>query len=252
MAHSTLDKLRILSWNLWFDDQLQIERLLSILSYIEPLQPDVIGFQEMTSISDAFFADQNIDFSRIYHRIRAELPDWQWYWEGLYSRLPIGESSGRFSYRHSEMGRGITILHVPEYDLVVGCTHLESENEHALRRDQLSRAILHLEDFETRNIILVGDTNARKDERLNDLLPRHWRDAWEFLKPDDPGYTVNSKVNPMGYGKRQARLDRCFYYCKDFQPTQIKLVGTEPEKTESGQKFLPSDHFGLLIDFVAQ
>ncbi len=244
------DKLRLLTWNLWFDDYLQIERLLSVLSYIEPLAPDIVAFQEMTDISDRFFADRSIPFSRSYHRVPAALPYWQWYWEGLYSRFPIGDTSERRAYRHSDMGRGVTLHHYPDGDLVVGCTHLESENEYALRRDQFSEAIEHLESYGASNMILLGDTNLRAGEQLNDLLPRGWRDAWEQLKGDDPGYTVNSDVNPMGYGNRKERLDRVYYCCRDFEPIDIKRVGTGPEKTETGRLFLPSDHFGLLVDVL--
>lgn len=245
-----LDNLRLLSWNLWFDDYLQIERLLSVLSYVEPLAPDIIAFQEMTSISDHFFADPSIPFSRVYNQVKVQLPYWQWYWEGLYSRLTIGEHSGRREYHYSDMGRGLTILHVPDQNLVVGCTHLESENEHPLRRKQFVQAIEHLESFEAGNKILVGDTNVREKEILDDLLPNTWHDAWRVLKPHDPGYTVNSDVNPMGHGNRKARLDRLFYCCADYQLKDIKLIGTGPEKTETGRLFLPSDHFGLLVDFV--
>lgn len=243
------NKLRLLTWNLWFDDYLQIERLLSVLSYVEPLAPDIVAFQEMTDISDRFFADRSIPFSRSYYRVSATLPQWQWYWEALYSQFPIGDTSERRAYRHSDMGRGVTLLHNRDLDLVVGCTHLESENEYALRRDQFSEAIEHLESFKASNTILVGDTNLRTGEKLDDLLPRGWSDAWGTLKPDDPGYTVNSDINPMGHGNRKHRLDRVYYCCQNFEPSDIKLLGTTPEKTETGRLFCPSDHFGLLIDF---
>ncbi len=244
------EKLRLLSWNLWFDDYLIIERLLSVLSYIEPLAPDIIALQEMTDISERFFADRSIPFSRFYHQVPAELPHWQWYWESLYTRWPVGERSERRAFRASEMGRGLTLLHIAELDLVVGCTHLESEHEYALRRDQFSQAITQIESFGVANMILVGDTNLRSGEKLNDLLPPGWCDAWELLKGDDPGYTVNSDVNPMGYGNRKERLDRLYYKCRDFEVYDIKLIGTGPEKTETGRLFLPSDHFGLLVDLL--
>lgn len=191
---NTTAPFRLLTWNLWFDDYLQIERLLSILSYVEPLSPDVVAFQEMTEISNRFFADRSIPFSRMYNPVPVKLPKKQWYWERLYSRLPIGDLSKRHEYRESNMGRGVTLLHNQELDLVVGCTHLESEHERELRRDQFSQAIEFLESFGTRNKILVGDTNMRDGENVNDLMPQDWRDAWETLKPDDPGYTVNSEI----------------------------------------------------------
>ena len=244
------DKIRLLTWNLWFDDRLQIERLLAVLSYIEPLQPDIIAFQELTTISTAFFDDRNITFSREYKKVRAEIPLWQWYWEGLYTRLRIGELSARVPFKESDMGRGLTILHLSELDMVIGCTHLESENEHSLRRQQFSKAIDYLDSAPAKNKILLGDTNIRDGEKLNDLLPRHWHDAWLVLKPDDPGYTVDSTKNPMGYGQRQGRLDRVYYSCTEYEPSHIQLVGVDPIKTETGHTFLPSDHFGLLVDFT--
>ena len=241
------EPLRLCTWNLWFEDYLQIERLLAVLSYVEPLNPHILAFQELTAIADAFFSDANLPFSRIYQNVPFTLDDWQWYWEGIYSRLPFSDRSTRFAYEDSGMGRGLTVLHVPDLNLVVGCTHLESENEHALRRRQFARALELLESFGAPNKILMGDMNTRRGQQLNDLLPGGWLDAWETLQPDEPGFTRHPQRNVLAAGGEPQRLDRIYYCCRDFQPTSIRLVGEEALSV-NGETFTPSDHFGVMLD----
>ena len=242
---------RLLTWNLWFDEQLQVERLHSVLSYIVHLQPDIIAFQELTFVSENFFDNKTLPFNDIYHKVPKNIVDKSWYWEGIYTRFEFNSRFTRIPFQNSKMGRGLTIVHFPELDLVVGSTHLESEDKHETRRLQFSEALDHFSYFQTGNKIIAGDTNVREEEDVNDLLPENWADAWEELMPNDPGYTVDSGKNPMGPGDRRQRLDRVFYCCRDFKPQRIRLVGTDPVKKEN-ETFFPSDHFGLLVDFLHQ
>ena len=242
------DNLRLLTWNLWFNEYLQIERLLAVLSYVDLLNPHIIAFQELTPIAESLFSDPKLPFSRSYKTVPLSLQDWQWYWEGIYSRVPFSDNSKRHSFVDSEMGRGISVLHVPAYDLVVGSVHLESENEHPTRRLQFSESIEHLDSCQEANKILMGDMNTRQGDELSDLLSPGWIDVWEMNYPDNPGHTRDPNLNVMLTKNKGNRLDRIFCNCPAFKPPTIRLVGLKEQTTENGQVFMPSDHFGLLLD----
>ena len=249
MQHKKNDNvLRLLTWNLWFQDYLQIERLLALLSYVEPLNPHIIALQELTPVADVFFDDINLPFSETFKSVPFTVPDQQWYWEGVYTRLPFSSQSGRVVYAESEMGRGLTLLHVPSHDLVVGCTHLESENEHPVRRRQFAEAIKNLDSFNAANKILMGDMNTRKGNKLDDLLPSGWIDVWPTLYPEEPGYTRDPARNVFTSKGKAQRLDRIYCKCRDFQPIAMQIIGDEILTTEYGERFMPSDHFGVLLE----
>ncbi len=240
--------LRLLTWNLWFDEYMQIERLLAVLSYIEPLNPHVLALQEVTLVTQHALATPNFPFSQAYREVPGSIPPRQWYWESIYSRLPIGPLSTRIAFAKTDMGRGLTVLHVPEYDLVVGCTHLESENEHKLRRQQLQQSIQIIEEFDAKNMFLLGDLNTRGFQHIDDLFPEGWQDAGTVLNPKDPGYTVDYQKNKMIITAKQHRLDRICYKSKQWEPKSIRLIGKHVLKTENDEQFLPSDHFGLFLE----
>ena len=244
---SDFSHLRLMSWNLWFDDYYLVERMMMVLSYIEPLQPHIIAFQELTTVSELLLEDSESPLYGNFFKVKSKLPDWQWYWEGIYSRLPIGQKSIRYPYSISEMGRGITILHVPKFSLTVGCTHLESENEHETRRRQIMEAIEWINSFNSRNKIILGDTNIRDHQPIDDLLPSDWCDVWLKLNPYQTGYTVDSIRNPMCIGNRLDRLDRIYCSCRDYHPRAIYLIGDQ-EIGEGETAVMPSDHFGLVLD----
>lgn len=250
MNPPSLESLRLLTWNLWFDEYMQIERLLAVLSYVEPLRPHVVAFQEMTLTTQHVLQLPKIPFSQYYREIPAEVPPKQWYWEALYSRIPAAYESSRLAYSSSEMGRGLTVLLYPDYDLLIGCTHLESEHEHPSRRRQLAEALQHLESFGVENMFLLGDMNTRSSQHLDDLLPETWHDAWLTLRPNDPGYTVDSTRNLMIPRRARHRLDRIFFKSKRWQPKTIRLVGEHVLTSETQDRFFPSDHFGLFLECV--
>lgn len=240
--------IRILTWNLWFNEFLQIERLLSVLSYVEQLNPHIVGFQELTSVAESLFEDPKLPFSRDYQAVPGVLEEWQWYWEGIYSRLPFSNDSKRYAFMDSEMGRGLTVVHISSHDLVVGCVHLESENEHPLRRLQFKEAVDFLDSCDEENKILMGDMNTRTGDTLNDLLPSGWFDVWESNYPDKPGYTRDPELNVMLSRGDPSRLDRFYCKCPGFKQPAIRLIGLNRQTTEFGEPFMPSDHFGLLLD----
>ncbi|KAG2300952.1 hypothetical protein Bca52824_037424 [Brassica carinata] len=117
------------------------------------------------------------------------------------------------------------------------------------------------------NVVFGGDINW--DDKLDGKfpLPEKWVDVWEALKPGDPGFTYDTKANPMLSGNRalQKRLDRFFCRLDDYKVGGVEMVGKEAipglssyvkEKRVRGDvkklelPVLPSDHFGLLLTLL--
>jgi tyrosyl-DNA phosphodiesterase 2 len=143
-------------------------------------------------------------------------------------------------------------------------THLESylsaaQTSSAERVAQMRAALKTLSAAGT-NVVLAGDTNwdDATDGNLDALLPPGWADAWRRLRPGEPGYTYDAVANAMLMGRLQKRLDRVLFCTRDYEPAEVRMVGTAPlrgvtyEKAfrNGGSKRLPvcpSDHFGLLL-----
>ncbi len=83
-------------------------------------------------------------------------------------------------------------------------------------------------------------------------------DAWEALRPGEPGYTYDGKQNAMlgPYNRLRKRLDRMLLRAPDWRLSSIELVGTQAipglaheKRYKRGARqlpVLPSDHFGLF------
>lgn len=245
------ETLRIMTWNVWFSELARDQRMQELLTYIEELQPDVVGLQELTRYGMDVLGGPNSILSQAYQPTPSDASEIQGYWERIYTKLPIGPRSIRTEYEWTHMGRGLSVLHSPDLDLVVGATHLESMDSAETRQAQASEAFERLDSFGTRNVVFMGDMNLYDEETL-EPLPTGWVDAWDCLYPHDPGYTRDNKVNAMiGYPTQQ-RIDRIFVRSQDYKLQEMELLGLAPLdpkqydlKTE--EPIHPSDHFGLFL-----
>jgi len=85
-------------------------------------------------------------------------------------------------------------------------------------------------------------------------------DVWPALYPNDKGYTYDSSVNLMLHrpAHDKTRIDRVILKSipgktkKQWNPTHIKLIGTQPFMQDSKKEapVLPSDHFGLVTEIA--
>ncbi len=250
------NELRLMTWNVWFNERAQKIRMQSILDTIESYEPEIIGLQELTKEGIKSLEDPEQILSE-YHKIESDVSLLQGYWEGLYTRLEPGPSSGRTEYEWTHMGRGLTVLHYPALDLVVGTTHLESMDRAKFRQAQAKEAFERLDSIGTRNAALMGDMNLYHEESL-EPLPPGWMDSWDVLHPHEKGWTRDSQRNKMLENPTQERLDRIFIRTKDYQLSKIHLLGTSPctlppedtadiITTTNERPIFPSDHFGLLL-----
>ncbi|KAI7746792.1 hypothetical protein M8C21_007699 [Ambrosia artemisiifolia] len=268
-----LKKLKILSYNVWFAEDIELRiRMRAIGDIIQLHNPDVICLQEVTPNIYAIL--QRYNWWKSYEcSLSFDKANARPYFCMQLSKLPVKSFSFKqFSY--SAMGRELCIAEVlaqGDTPLVVATSHLESPCPGPPKWDQMyskervkqaHEAVAFLK--QNPNVIFCGDMNW--DDKLDGEfpLPDGWIDAWTELNPKEIGWTYDTKSNPMLSANRklQKRLDRFLISLHDFNVECIEMVGTEaiPEVTYMKQKkggkelelpVLPSDHFGLLLTLAS-
>jgi tyrosyl-DNA phosphodiesterase 2 len=162
------------------------------------------------------------------------------------ARVPIAEM--RMLRLPTEMGRRLLVARLA-CGLDVATVHLESMRESDAQRAEQLRIIQPVLARESEDVVFLGDMNFEPDAPLeNAELDPSFVDAWPLLRPDDPGYSVDSERNPMRrrvLGKEtKKRIDRVFARTRRWRPEAIELLGTAPI---DGADTFVSDHFGLEI-----
>lgn len=267
-------ELKIATWNLWWRYGDWQQRRTRIQQTLEELQADVIGLQEVwhndsenlaTSIADALgyhlafvpspapgkwqrkINDTSVGIGN------AVLSRWP-ITKSVIARLPAGDApdEGRVAL--------LATIATPEGALPFATTHLNSAwGQSAIRTEQLRAALRLIADHGPAPFppVLCGDFNAapnfdeiravsgRRVPLVDDVV---MLDAWEFLRPLEPGWTWDRR-NPHvdAIHEPNARIDYLFVGPSDAsgrgRPTDIGLFGDQPV-----DGVWPSDHFGLWAD----
>ncbi|CAL1397594.1 unnamed protein product [Linum trigynum] len=269
--------LKILSYNVWFREDLELRRRMKAIGDLIQLHsPDIICLQEVTP--EIFEIFQRSTWWKTYRcNLSSETPSSSAYFCMQLSKLPVKSFSIR-PFWNSIMGRELCIAELQiggNKPLVVATSHLESPCPGPPKWDQMfskervvqaNEAVNFLK--ENRNVIFAGDMNW--DDKLDGQfpLPSGWIDAWAELKAGDNGWTYDTKSNQMLTGNRtlQKRLDRVLCCLRDFSVSSIEMVGKEAipglsyikeKKVRQEVKKLelpvfPSDHYGLLLTLSAK
>ncbi|KAJ6935082.1 Glycoside hydrolase [Populus alba x Populus x berolinensis] len=269
---AVLGSFKILSYNVWFREDLEMHRRMKALGELIQLHsPDVICLQEV--IPDIYDIFQRSSWWKAYQcSVSSEIASSRGYFCMQLSKLPVKSFSAK-PFMNSIMGRELCIaeLEVPgKKSLVVATSHLESpcpappkwdQMFSKERVDQAKEAINLLK--KNSNVIFCGDMNW--DDKLDGQFPfpDGWVDAWVELKPGDNGWTYDTKSNQMLSGNRalQKRLDRFICSLCDFKISKIDMIGKDAipglsymkeKKVRKEVKMLelpvlPSDHYGLLL-----
>lgn len=263
--------VRLISFNVWFEDVAMAERFRAIGDIVAREEPDVVALQEVTPASLQMLL-RHPRLSRYQSSVSvvdANAGRYGPYFVAMLLRLGDGESrgfaplcTGRMKFPSSVMGRDLhSFTH--ESGITFGTTHLESPTPPDFRvperRKQAGIAFKAL-DMLNRSVVLAGDLNW--GERDGDLpMPVGWSDAWTELRPREAGFTYDGRKNGMLANSLQGRLDRVVSRLRDgWRYAEVRLIGTEPLAGLTYQRtfrngfsktlaVLPSDHFGLLVDF---
>ncbi|KAL3521970.1 hypothetical protein ACH5RR_014804 [Cinchona calisaya] len=269
--------VKILSYNVWFQEDVEMHRRMEALSDLIQLHsPDIICFQEVTpNIYEVF---QQFSWWKLYHcSVSNEEAFTRAYFCMQLCKLSV-KSYNCKPFANSIMGRELCFAEVDvqaKKTLFVATSHLESPCPAPPKWDQMyskerinqaKEAIKLLE--KNPNVIFCGDMNW--DDKLDGPfpLPDGWVDAWVQLRPSENGWTYDTKSNKMLSGNRtlQKRLDRFVCNLRDFKISEIEMIGMDEipglsyckeKKVKKEVKklmlpVLPSDHFGLLLTICPQ
>ncbi|KAJ8550201.1 hypothetical protein K7X08_033908 [Anisodus acutangulus] len=264
--------LKILTYNVWFADIEMPKRMKALGGLIAMHSPDVICFQEVTpEIYDIF---QHTSWWKMYSCSVSNVMElMRGYFCMQLSKLAVKSYSCK-PFSNSAMGRELCIAEIEvqkDMTLVVATSHLESpcpgppkwDQMYSKERVEQAKEAVELLDRK-RNVIFCGDMNW--DDKLDGQfpLPDGWIDAWGKMKPEEIGWTYDTKSNKMLSANRtlQKRLDRFVCKLQDFCASDIKMIGKDAipnltyikeKKVKSEVKrltlpVLPSDHYGLLLE----
>lgn len=157
-------KLRILTFNLFFDEVARSVRMKAIGRLVEHFRPAVIGFQEVTR--DALRILKTQQWAKFYDCSVDTAPPFQEaYFVALFSALPV-KSLETHPFANTGMGRELVIMQVepiPGKTLFVGTSHLESLPQFAAPRvSQLKESLTLLRDrANNAEVAKVGDKRQR-------------------------------------------------------------------------------------------
>ncbi|MCI27335.1 tyrosyl-DNA phosphodiesterase 2-like, partial [Trifolium medium] len=137
------------------------------------------------------------------------------------------------------MGRELCIAELEDVSgksLVVATSHLESpcpgpptwdQMFSKERVEQANEALSLLKRYP--NVVFGGDMNW--DDKKDGQYPLldGWVDAWSELRPNETGWTYDTKSNQMLTGNRklQCRLDRFVCHLRDLKISSIDMIGMD-------------------------
>eukprot|EP00746_Dinoflagellata_sp_MGD_P006723 gnl/MRDRNA2_/MRDRNA2_113232_c0_seq1.p1 gnl/MRDRNA2_/MRDRNA2_113232_c0~~gnl/MRDRNA2_/MRDRNA2_113232_c0_seq1.p1 ORF type:complete len:259 (+),score=47.63 gnl/MRDRNA2_/MRDRNA2_113232_c0_seq1:59-835(+) len=250
MNPSTLNagmSIRILSLNIWFSKHGFEERMAAIAEMLKRHDPFVVAVQEMT---DEHFAElQRHDAWNMFQWSMS--PGDGGYYTLIGSKLQLKSPCKRSPFPQSRMGRDLlscsllpSTLPGASAPFGFATSHLESLDFAKERKSQMMQLFGELNQYE--DAIFCGDTNINEAIDGETVLPAGWQDAWQLLRPGEPGFTFDVKTNTYiqqydGWAvKNNARLrfDRFWVRLRNYQVKKIEVL-TEP---------LCSDHYGVLLD----
>jgi endonuclease/exonuclease/phosphatase family metal-dependent hydrolase len=244
-----LDRLRVATYNVWFDPFELKRRCAAVLSILADEAADVIALEEVTQpFLSTLLATPWVRAQ--YQLSRDHVDPTLRYDVVMMSRFPARYVAHGLT---SIMGRR---MHTLEYDTTLGSlavagVHLESMRDMTpTRLKQIDECLPVLE--RAQNAIWLGDFNAAPESEEDARIREHFADSWADLE-SSPGYTRDTTRNTMLArikDDRHQRIDRIFVKSTCFVPEQIRLLGTAPLENSAGEVF-PSDHFGLVAEFRA-
>jgi endonuclease/exonuclease/phosphatase family metal-dependent hydrolase len=236
--------VKLLTYNIWFDDYELINRTIQICKIIIKEDPDFISLQEVTSNSFSILKK----YLGHYYFSKNEiiLP----YDILILSKTKINKIF-TMPFKNSHMMRSYHFIISSCNNIIfkiIGI-HLESNFKKNIKYDQLQFIMdtnnnFDMIDENVNAIIIMGDTNIEKEIELNGY---NFNDLW--IKDGsilDKKYTFDYLNNINIKGKYRSRLDRIWINTyKEYIIEEFKFIGNKKMNN-----LLPSDHFGLIASIL--
>ncbi|TDH68339.1 hypothetical protein CCR75_003250 [Bremia lactucae] len=183
-------KLRILTYNLFFDEVARSVRMKAVGRLVEHFRPAIIGFQEVTR--DALVMLKAQHWTKFYDCSVDTAPPFQeTYFVVLFSALPV-LSLETHPFENTGMGRELVLMQVeliPGRTLFVATSHLESLPQFArLRIAQFKESLILLRDrvkIANNDVIeTVGNKRRNTDDKGANCLGAVFMGDTNLLKAD--------------------------------------------------------------------
>jgi tyrosyl-DNA phosphodiesterase 2 len=239
--------VRLLTWNVWFGGHMFDERREALLVELARRRADVIALQEVTPELLASLLDEPW-IRAAYQVSQLEVSTYD---VVILSRLPIRRIAKVML--PTDMGRHLIIAELA-CGLAIATVHLESTREEARMRAMQLRIVQPALAEHYEDVVLAGDMNFQPGDPVESAaLDPTFVDVWQALRPEEPGYTVDTDVNTMRLQVKSTpvhkRIDRIFARSPRWRARSIELIGTQPIDLEG--TFI-SDHFGLEAVFATE
>ncbi|KAL9644836.1 hypothetical protein ABK040_005318 [Willaertia magna] len=255
------EKLKIISFNIWFDLFKRIERTNEIINICKTKEADILCFQEVTPNTLQFISSNNYIQENFYLSdckdenlqqqdlnlgktvspygvmiaIKKTLPITNMFLNILPTRMSRSAVSVELEYESSNK---------ETKKMCFTTVHLESLSSEIFRAKQLYLISTFLKTYSTG--FLCGDFNFDSDRNYKEedfdkplennnlsCFLNDFKDLWQELKPEDKGKTFDTEKNLMflDHEKEVMRYDRMMFKSDDWIALNIELLGTEPFMT---------------------
>lgn len=256
--------ITVVSYNIWFDNTLSLERTIGLIELMNRLKPDVICLQEVKpdiyEILITLLNDYEYHFPKKLNKI---------YGCVTFSKYPISKCA-EFEY-NSMMGRSLLITKIDypyitpcddnsmdNIDIIIGNSHFESlfkrNHINETKIEQYKMARINLDElYDTYpNIIFCSDTNVMSHEEKKfdeQFIDNNWIDAWiaKGISDNKNTYDTDNNINlkkRMTNFKYKSRIDRILFKSENCFIEEFGILKGNNEILE------PSDHFGVYAKFL--
>lgn len=265
--------LRVLTLNLWHDQGPWPARAALIRSWLDRLDPDVVGFQEalrgpgldqVASLLEARLPHRDYAQAAVLRRESGDLA----FGNAIASRWPIVDrAEARLPDRGDHETRAVLHCDIdaPFGRLSFSCTHLHWRLHHGTVRCRqvaaVAEQVIARRPKDGFPPILVGDMNAEPDsDEIRFLTGLHpidgksvlFYDAWRFAGDRGPGITWS---NRNSYARTALEPNRRIDYVFTGYPQASGLGLVEHCRVvcdAPGDGVWPSDHFGVYAELRSE
>ena len=228
-------KIKLLSWNIYFDDESGNERYPAILQILERSEADIIFLQEVTDqFLETLFKTRKLSNYKFFN-----IDNNQSYRNIILSRVTVAHSCS--IVLPSNMNREVPFVDINISNVVhrFASIHLESLlTDYSMRCDQIKLLVKNFSE-QTNSFFLCGDVNFGDEDLENNLVNEYFYD----LCREDHRFTYDTENNILASqtkfpNEESRRLDRFLSSSKVLSSNYCILDSVY------------SDHYAISVELV--
>ncbi|WP_214822390.1 MULTISPECIES: endonuclease/exonuclease/phosphatase family protein [unclassified Exiguobacterium] len=247
--------MRIATYNIWNNETLWQERIEAICQEVKRIDADVIALQEVRSDEQGSVAHDIAEQTGypfcVFHPY-PDSPD-----EGLafLSKVPLSSVEAIWEKGVEECHFCATRVTLERGSQEWGITNVHLNWRSPSIRERQMRAV---QDWLSKGCqklieVLCGDFNDHPQSTIyHDLSDVGWRDVTTFVA-EEPLPTLDVKQNPYLQSSHLTQPERYDWILirsewKDVEIQDVNVFGD----MQTGTDIVPSDHYGVMVDFTVK